>query len=304
MNETSVSRPVYKAASLWRRDSLLAYGYTAPTLVVMAIFMGIPAVSAIILSLQQKTVGAPATFVGWQNFWALLQDSAFQKTVMNTFVFTIASIVLKLAIGMALALLLNGNILLRNFWRAVLLIPWVVPVIVTCVAWRWLFHDFAGVINHFLQSLHLISVPIPWLGLPAWAMTAVVTTITWRDYPFFAVAFLAGLQTIPQELYEAARIDGASAWQAFWRVTVPMLAPVTSTVLMTNFILTVNDFQIVHIMTNGGPFFSTEIFATLMYRIAFLSGEIGKGAAVAVIQFPLLIALIVVASRYLLKREA
>lgn len=299
-----MSRPGYKATSLWRRDSLLAYGYTAPTLVVMAIFMGIPAVSAITLSLQQKAVGAPATFVGLQNFWALLQDSVFQKTVLNTFVFTIASIVLKLAIGMVLALLLNGNILLRNFWRAVLLIPWVVPVIVTCVAWRWLFHDFAGVINYFLQSLHLISMPIPWLGLPAWAMAAVITTITWRDYPFFAVAFLAGLQTIPQELYEAARIDGASSWQAFWRVTVPMLAPVTSTVLMTNFILTVNDFQIVHIMTNGGPFFSTEIFATLMYRIAFLSGEIGKGAAVAVIQFPLLIALIVVASRYLLKREA
>jgi len=299
-----MSRPGRKATFPRRQEILLAYGYTAPTLVVMAIFMGIPAVSAITLSLQQKTVGAPATFVGWQNFWALLQDSVFQKTVLNTFVFTIASIVLKLLIGMALAILLNGKILLRHFWRAVLLIPWVVPVIVTCVAWRWLFHDFAGVINYFLQSLHLINMPIPWLGLPTWAMVAVITTITWRDYPFFAVSFLAGLQTIPQELYEAARIDGASAWQIFWRVTVPMLAPVTSTVLMTNFILTVNDFQIVHIMTNGGPFFSTEIFATLMYRIAFLSGEIGKGAAVAVIQFPLLIALIVVASRYLLKREA
>lgn len=292
-----------KTASLRRREISLAYGYTAPTLVVMAIFMGIPAISAITLSLQQKTVGAPATFVGWQNFWALLQDSVFQKTVLNTFIFTTASIVLKLIIGMVLALLLNGRILLRNFWRAVLVIPWVVPVIVTCVAWRWLFHDFAGVINFFLQSLRLINAPVPWLGLPTWAMAAVVVTITWRDYPFFAVSFLAGLQTIPQELYEAARIDGASRWQVFWRVTVPMLAPVTSTVLMTNFILTVNDFQIVHIMTNGGPFFSTEIFATLMYRIAFLSGEIGKGAAVAVIQFPLLIALIVVVSRYLLKRE-
>ena len=289
---------------LRHREILLAYGYTAPTLVVMAIFMGIPAVSAILLSLQQKAVGAPATYVGCQNFLALMQDPTFQKTTLNTFVFTFASIVLKLGIGMALALLLNRQILLRNLWRAVLLIPWVVPVVVTCVAWRWLFHDFAGVINYLLQSLHLINAPIPWLGLPTWAMVAVIVTITWRDYPFFAVSFLAGMQTIPQDLYEAARIDGASAWQAFWRVTVPMLAPVTSTVLMTNFILTVNDFQIVHIMTNGGPFTSTEIFATLMYRIAFLSGEIGRGAAVAVIQFPFVIALIVVASRYLLKREA
>jgi multiple sugar transport system permease protein len=292
-----------KTASLRLWDILLAYGYTAPTLVVMAVFMGIPAISAITLSLQQKTVGAPATFVGWQNFWELLHDSVFQKTVLNTFIFTTTSIILKIIIGMALALLLNGKIVFRNFWRAALLIPWVVPVIVTCVAWRWLFHDFAGVINYFLEGLHLISMPIPWLGLPTWAMAAVVVTITWRDYPFFAISFLAGLQTIPQEMYEAARIDGASSWQVFWRVTVPMLAPVTSTVLMTNFILTINDFQIVHIMTNGGPFFSTEIFATLMYRIAFLSGEIGKGAAVAVIQFPLLIALIVVVSRHLLKRE-
>ncbi len=299
-----MARSGHRASVARRQEIFLAYGYTAPTLVVMATFMGIPAASAIILSLQQKAVGAPATFVGWENFWALVQDSVFQKTVVNTFVFTFASIVLKLVIGMALAILLNGKILLRNFWRAVLLIPWVVPVIVTCVAWRWLFHDFAGVLNYFLQRLHLIDMPIPWLGLPIWAMVAVITTITWRDYPFFAVSFLAGLQTIPEELYEAARIDGASAWQLFWRVTVPMLAPVTSTVLMTNFILTVNDFQIVHVMTNGGPFFSTEIFATLMYRIAFLSGEIGKGAAVAVIQFPFLIALIVVATRYLLNRDA
>ena len=292
-----------RLSSVLGKDYAHAFPYISPVLLLMGIFIGIPIMTSVLLSLQQKYIGAPATFIGLKNFIFLLKDPVFHRTVFNTFIFTFTSVSLKLVIGMVLALVLNGNIFARNFWRAIVLIPWVVPTIVTCISWRWLYHDFAGVINYILQSAGIISEPIAWLGLPNWAMFAVITTIIWRDYPFFAVAFLAGLQTIPKELYEAAQIDGAKKWNSFCHVTVPMLIPVIATVLITNIILTINDFQIVHIMTSGGPFFTTEIFSTLMYRTAFLSGEIGKGAAIPVIQFPLLISLIFLVSRYLLKRE-
>ncbi len=285
------------------RDYRIAYPFVAPLLLLVGTIIAIPFGWCVWLSLNQKAIGQPAQFVGLFNFLWLLKNERFIRTVQNSFIFTLTGVAAKLGIGMLLAVILNRPIAGRNVWRGILLIPWVVPTIVTVISFRWIFHDFAGVLNHILVSVGILDTPMPWLGLPGWALFVCIVTNVWRDYPFFAIMLLAGMQAIPGELYEAAITDGASPLQRFWHVTVPMLTPVIMVAVLINLIMTFGDFTIVHVLTAGGPYGTTEVFATFSYRLAFMRGDIGKGVAVAVIQFPLLILLILTIGRRIMKTD-
>lgn len=283
------------------KDYTVACPFIAPLILLIGALIAVPFMWCVWLSLHQKTIGQPAHFVGLSNFLWLIRDERFLRTIQNSFIFTFSSVSAKLGIGMVLALVLNQALFARNFWRGILLIPWVVPTIVTSISFRWLFHDFAGVINYLLISVGILDTPLAWLGTPGWSLFACIVANVWRDYPFFAVMLLAGIQAISPELYEVAKTDGASPWQQFVYITIPMLIPVILVILLINLIMTFNDFTIVHVMTAGGPYGTSEVFATLAYQLAFLRWELGKAVSIPVIQFPLLIFLILIIARQLTK---
>ncbi|MBI2001089.1 MAG: sugar ABC transporter permease [candidate division NC10 bacterium] len=242
----------------------------------MLVLLAYPFVLAVSISLTDRVLGEPGKFVWLENFLKLLQDSLFRQTVWNSFVYTISTVFLKLVLGIILALLLNQEMPYRNLVRGALLLPWL--------------------------GLGLISKKIPWLGDPFWAMVSVIIVNTWRGLPFFAVSILAGLMTIPRELYEAAETDGARAPRQFWHITLPLLQPVIAVVVLFSTIWTFADFQIVYILTHGGPINATQIFATMAYDVALVAGRIGEGSAISLFLFPALLVVIILLLRYL-RRE-
>ena len=208
--------------------------------------------------------------------------------MQNGFIFTIGSVSLKAVVGMIMALVLNRRIVLRGFFRGLLLLPWVAPTVVTTLAWRWIL-DLMGVFNYILTNIGILQLPVPWLAKYWPALFSLVMVNAWRGFPFFGVTLLAGLQAIPLELYEAAEVDGASAWQRFWHITLPSLRTVLLVVTTLSTIWTFNDFSIVWLLTRGGPGNATDVFATYTYKLGFEVSRLGYGETVSVILAPLLI---------------
>ncbi len=293
---------------LWRRfqdwidqERALGYVLSAPALLILVGLIAYPFVVAVYLSLTDRTIAQSSSgaFVGLQNFVTLIQDSIFQQTVLNTFNYTFVSVFFKLALGLLMALILNEAIVARNFFRGALLLPWVVPTSLSTLGWLWMFDPSYSVINWILVHLGLTEKGPIWLGSPFWAMLSVQLVNIWRGVPFFGISLLGGLQTIPQELYEAAEVDGANAWQRFRAITWPLLIPVTTVVTLFSVIQTFADFQIVFVLTRGGPMNSTHLFATLSHQVAILSAKIGEGAAISLFMFPILVIVIVLQLRYI-----
>jgi multiple sugar transport system permease protein len=204
-----------------------------------------------------------------------------------------------MVLGVALALLLNREMPGRDVIRGALLLPWIVPTSLSVLTWLWMFDSLFSVVNYVLLGAGVISKKIPWLGDPVWAMASVVIVNTWRGLPFFAISFLAGLMTIPAQLYEAAEVDGAGRVRQFWHVTLPSLQPVIAVVVLFSTIWTFADFQIVYLLTHGGPINATQIFATMAYDVALVAGRIGEGSAIALYLFPALLGVIVLMLKYL-----
>jgi len=202
-----------------------------------------------------------------------------------------------------LALILNQEFRHRNLVRGALLLPWIVPTSLSVLTWLWMFDSLFSVVNYVLLGLGVISKKIPWLGNPFWAMASVIIVNTWRGLPFFAASLLAGLMTIPRELYEAAQSDGAKALACFWFITLPLLRPVIAVVVLFSTIWTFADFQIVYILTHGGPLNATQIFATMAYDVALAAGRIGEGSAISLFLFPALLAVIIGLLHYLRREE-
>jgi multiple sugar transport system permease protein len=294
-----------QAPARWRnyleRDSFLGYAFVAPALIILLLFIAYPFVLGIRMSLSQWLVGEPPTFVGLQNFIRNADSTIFTRTVQNTFIYTAAATVLKLVFGMALALVLNNTFRGKGLVRAAFLLPWIVPTVLSTLAWLWMFDATFSVLNWCLRSLGLVQRGINWLGDPVLAMGSIVVVNAWRGIPFFAISLLAGLQTISDELYEAAAIDGATAVQRFRYITVPMVKPVLLVVLLFSIIWTFADFQLVYVLTRGGPANSTHLFATLAYQIGVVSGQLGEGAAVSLTMFPILVVVVIVLLAYLRK---
>jgi multiple sugar transport system permease protein len=270
---------------------------------MLSIFVLYPFSKGLWLSVLNTEVAIPGEFIGLKNFIKLWNDQIFRRTAQNTILYTIAATILKLGLGMIVALLLNQLIGFKRIIRASMLLPWIVPTILSALAWKWMFDPTFSVISFFLFHLGITSKQISWLGGPVLSLTSVIIVNTWRGMPFFAITLLAGLQTITPTLYEAAAIDGASGWQRFWYVTWPLLMPVTMVVVLFSVIMTFADFQLVYILTGGGPANSTHLFATYAYQIGIGTGKISEGAAVSLAMFPFLFLIVIFQLWYIRRGE-
>jgi multiple sugar transport system permease protein len=292
-----------RLGALLENEQLLGYAVITPALLLLLVLVAYPFFIAVGLSVQDKVVGKPGIFVGLGNFLTLLDSQIFRQTLQNSFVFTIVSVTLKVFMGMGLALLLNRTIRAQKFFRGAILLPWVVPTALSTLAFLWIFDATYSIINWVLLRLGLIDQGILWLGKPYLAMFAVIVVNTWRGMPFFAISILAGLVSIPQELYEAAKTDGAGPVARFRYVTLPMLKPVLMIVILFSTIFTFSDFNIVYVLTRGGPVNSTHLFATYAHQTGLVSARIGEGAAVSLFLFPILVLVIFFQLRFLRRQE-
>jgi multiple sugar transport system permease protein len=285
-------------------DSTLGYLFLLPALIVILGLVAYPFANAIVMTFQNKTAGAPGRFIGLGNYRELLASEQFLRTVFNTFVYTIAGVGVKFCLGLSMALVLNQERFCNNLFRSFLLIPWAIPTVMSALNWRWIFDDASGLINNVLVRLNLIEETISWLSNPHLAMLSVLMVVVWQGTPFFTMSFLAGLQAIPKELYEAAEIDGASVLQQFRFITLPRLQPIFITAVMLSAILTSASIQFVYILTNGGPSDRTMIFPVLSYNLALGGAQrLGMGATVSLFFFPVLVVFIIFLTRRMLREK-
>jgi multiple sugar transport system permease protein len=290
--------------TLAREEAAFGYGLLVPAAVLIVVLVGVPFLNALWLSFHRKLLGAQdAPWIGLQNYLTLLADSTFWMAVRNTFAFTAGSIGCKLIIGLAIALVLNEALPMRGLWRSIVMLPYAMPTLVSVLVWKWMYNDVAGVLNYLVMSSGVSDHQVLWLGDPNIAMPAVIAVNVWRGFPFFVITFLAGLQTVPQELYDAVKVDGAGVWARFQHVTLPGIMPVVAVTTLFSAILTFNDFSIIWILTQGGPGNATNVLATLTYKIAIPGLELGKGVAVSVLMLPILVLMIVLLTRFISRRE-
>ncbi|HZT86471.1 MAG TPA: sugar ABC transporter permease [Stellaceae bacterium] len=281
----------------------LGLALLAPTIVLLALFIAYPFVKGVELAVTDTKVGVPGHFVGLQNFIQIWQDDIFHTAVWNTCLYTVVTTVFKLALGLWLALLLNRHFKGKAFMRAFILLPFIIPTVLSTFAWKWMFDPTFSVLNWMLFHLGLIHSRINWLGDPQLAMVSVIIVNVWRGVPFYAISLLAGLQTISPELHEAAAIDGARAWARFRHVTWPLLLPVTMVIVLFSVIQTFADFQLVYVLTGGGPANATQLFATYAYQIGIGTGLLSQGAAISLAVFPVLLLVVVIQLVYIRRVE-
>ena len=281
----------------------LALALFLPTVVILGLFIAYPFVEGVLLAVTNAKVGVPGHFVGLNNFAKLWNDSIFRTAVWNTFWYTGVTTVFKLALGLWLALLLNRHFKGKAITRAFVLLPFIIPTVLSTFAWKWMFDPTFSVINWTLYRLGLIHGRINWLSDPDLAMISVIIVNIWRGVPFYAISLLAGLQTINPELQEAAAIDGARPWQRFWHVTWPLLLPVTMVVVLFSVIQTFADFQLVYVLTGGGPANATHLFATYAYQVGIGTGLLSEGAAISLAMFPVLLIVVVIQLLYIRRVE-
>jgi len=287
----------------WEQEHVFGYGLIAPAFVLITCLVAYPFAMAIYFSLSDYWVGSPGGFVGLANFREIFGSEVFQQTVRNSFLFTAIALTCKAVLGVWLAVLLARNLKGKRVLRGAVLLPWVIPTALSTLGWQWMFDSLYSVVNWTAVNAGLISAPGPnWLGMSGYAMAAVITVNVWRGLPFFAITVLAGLVSIPREYYEAAEVDGASSFARFWHVTLPLLKPVLAVVLLFSTIFTFNDFNIVYVLTRGGPVNSTHLFATLAYQTGLAGGNLGQGAAISLFMLPLLGLVVFFQLRYI-RRE-
>ncbi len=303
---TAPARPVVsppRPRPVLGRDARLAYLFLSPIGLILIGLIAYPFFSSIYLSLQEKLVGGAGAFVGLRNYLALLADPIFRKTVGNTMIYTAMGVILKAILGMIIALVINEEIRARHLTRALCFLPWAFPPIIVALTWKWIYDGSqAGLLNMLLYESGLVSTYVRWLSDANLALFSVIAAVVWQGTPFYAMMFLAGMQAIPRELYEAAEVDGASIVQRFFRITLPSLTNVIITMLLST-IWTANNIVFVYILTGGGPNYATHIFPTLAYELAIGSRRLGLGAAVPLTFLPILVVIIIVLTRRMLEQE-
>ncbi|MFI6495534.1 carbohydrate ABC transporter permease [Streptomyces sp. NPDC050564] len=261
-----------------------AWGFLAPVTVYLALFYAYPLYRNLDLSLRNYTVRSfvqgNAPFTGLQNYRTVFDDPTFAPALLHTALFTAVCLVFQYAIGLALAVFFHQNFPLSATLRALFLVPWLLPLIVSASTWSWMLNSDSGVVNAVLNTLGI--APLNWLTSPSWSLISVIIANIWIGVPFNLVVLYSGLQSIPAGLYEAAALDGANAWQRFWRITFPLLRPVSAITLLLGLVYTLKVFDIIWIMTKGGPADSSTTFATWSYQLGFgnLLPAFGPGAAV------------------------
>ena len=283
------------------RPSVFSWLMLTPPVLFLLAFLGYPFFYGVYLSFFRREVAGPATFVGLGNFVTLANDPIFWQSVGNTVKFTAAATLLKATGGLGMALVMNQNFRMKAITRAMLLLPFIVPTVLSTVAWQWILDPGMGLFNRLLVVSGLATTGPSWLGTPTMAMVSIIMVNTWRGLPFFGISILAGLQTIPLELHESATIDGAGTWGRFRYVTLPSLLPVILIVTTFSIIFTFFDFQLVYVLTGGGPANSTHLMATYAYSLSMGAGQMGLGSAVALSMVPVLGLVLVLLTLYVRK---
>ena len=293
-----LARRPFRFREWLEREAVFSWLMLTPPLLFLLAFLGYPFAYGIYLAFVSRQVAQAPTFVGLGNFDKLWSDPIFWQAVWNTFRFTGAATVLKLVGGLGMALVMHQNFRFKGMTRALLLLPFIVPTVLSTVAWQWILDPGMGMFNRLLLATGLVTQGPSWLGNPTLAMASVILVNTWRGLPFFGITILAGLQTIPPELMETATIDGAGAWGRFRHVTLPLLMPVIFIVTTFSVIFTFFDFQLVYVLTGGGPANATHLMATYAYAISMGGGQLGLGSAAALAMVPVLGIVLLLMSSY------
>src|SRR5213080_1323336 len=281
----------------------LGLWFMLPAAAFLLLFLAYPLVLGVWLSFTDARIGRGGDFVGLENYEWLWDDPVFWLSVFNTLLYTGVASVFKFAIGLYLALLLNHNMPFKAMIRAVVLIPFIVPTVLSAIAFWWIFDSQFSIVSWSLRKAGLIASNIDFLGDTWNARWSVIFANIWRGVPFVAITLLAGLQTVSPSLYEAATIDGATPWQRFRHITYPLLTPIIAVVMTFSVLFTFTDFQLIWVMTRGGPVNATHLMATLSFQRAIPGGALGEGAAIATAMIPFLLAAIMVSYFGLQRRE-
>jgi multiple sugar transport system permease protein len=273
---------------LLNRDSSLGVILMLPGVFLLILFMAYPFFLGIWLSLTDSTIGSMGDFIGLRNFIDLLGDSIFHQTARNTLIYAMVTVPFKAMLGLGLAMVLSNRMRFSNPVRAAVMMPWIVPTALSTLGWFMIFDPVFSPVSWLLKSLGVIKQNINFLGEPNLAIASVCLVNIWRGVPFFGIIILAGLQAVPHELHEAAAIDGANAWHRFLHITIPAICGVVLIAGLLSIIWTFADFQLIYVLTKGGPANTTHIFGTYAYQIGLSATDIGQGAAIALYMFPIL----------------
>jgi multiple sugar transport system permease protein len=288
---------------LLERERSLGVLLMLPGAFLLILFMAYPFFLGIWLSLSDTVIGQTGKFIGLRNFSDLLTDSIFHQTARNTMIYALVTVPFKAILGLGLALVLNNRMRFSNPVRASVMMPWIVPTALSSLGWFMIFDPVFSPISWLLKNLGVIKSNINFLGAPNLAIASVCLANIWRGIPFFGIIILAGLQAVPQELHEAAAIDGANFWHRFRHVTIPGIKGVVLIASLLSIIWTFADFQLIYILTKGGPANQTHIFGTYAYQIGLNATEIGMGAAIALYMFPILAFFAILLLIYLRKEQ-
>jgi multiple sugar transport system permease protein len=295
------SRSAPRQLSAWQRLSQnrdwLGFWFMVPALLLLGIFLAYPLGLGVWLSFTD------AKFIGLENYLWLMEDSTFWLSVFNTMLYTVVASVAKFVIGLYLALLLNKHMPFKAMVRAIVLIPFIVPTVLSAIAFWWIYDSQFSIISWTFKKFGWISENINFLGDPWNARWSTIFANVWRGIPFVAITLLAGLQTVSPSLYEAATLDGATSWQRFRHITYPILTPIIAVVMTFSVLFTFTDFQLIWALTRGGPVNATHLMATLSYQRAILGGQLGEGAAISTAMIPFLIAAVMFSWFGLQKRK-
>jgi len=270
----------------------LGYAFMLPAAILLLLFLTYPLGLGLWLGFTDARIGRPGQWIGAENFESLYGDSLARLSLFNTLFYTILASVVKFGLGLWLALLLNRHLPFKAFLRAIVLLPFIVPTALSAIAFWWIYDAQFSVVSWLLAKMGLITTYIDFLGEPWAARLSTIAANIWRGVPFVAICLLAGLQTISPTLYEAAALDGASEWQKFRHVTLPMLTPIIAVVMTFSVLFTFTDFQLIYVLTRGGPLNATHLMATLSFQRAIPGGNLGEGAALATAMVPFLLAAI------------
>jgi len=292
----SFGMPLSGGRTIWRRFSthknFVGLVFLVPAAAILLMFLAYPLGLGFWLSMTDTMIGRSGIFIGLENFIYLWEDSVFWLSVFNTLLYTVVASIGKFVLGLWLALILNRHIPFKAFIRAIVLLPFIVPTVLSAIAFWWIYDSQFSIISWTLKEWGLIDTYINFLGDPENARASTIVANIWRGIPFVAITLLAGLQTIPLSLYEAATLDGATAWQRFRFITLPMLTPIIAVVMTFSVLFTFTDFQLIYVLTRGGPLNATHLMATLSFQRAIPGGDLGTGAAIAIAMIPFLLAAI------------
>src|SRR5262252_7184673 len=306
----SIAEPVAKPATPFRflldRRDLLGAIFVAPAILYVLLLVGVPFLMAVYYSVSAYTIYDPSwSFVGLANFEQIIADPVFRQTLYNTFIFTFGSQILGLILGKFGALVLLRPFPGRKLVRALVILPWAVPIALATVAWQWMFDSLYSVINWTLIAVGVVtrSDAPNWLGTPHLAMLSVIVVNAWRFFPFAIVIFLAGITAVPQDVLDAATVDGAGFWRRNYQIIMPMILPIVAVGLVFGIVFTFTDLSIVFLMTMGGPVGATSVLGFSGFQTGINSGDVSHGAAISLFMLPVLLVVVVAMLRFIRRRE-